>query len=144
MKQFIYRRITTEQYDSLRKKWLSKKQENQAKLDRFDTADEEYYITASYLLGLASRSHELFMGSEPEQKRQIIALTLQNLQVKDGKVLYDRVKPFDSIFISAKSHNTTGVEERTRTANPRYHPPSLFWSYGGQANLKLFSRTAGC
>ena len=38
-------------------------------------ADEEYYITASYLLELASRSYELFMGSEPEQKRQIITLT---------------------------------------------------------------------
>lgn len=32
--------------------------ENKDKLLRLNKADEEYYITASYLLELASRSHE--------------------------------------------------------------------------------------
>lgn len=44
------------------------------------------------------------MGSEPEQKRRLITLTLQNLTIKDGKLQYDWIKPFDSIFNSAKSH----------------------------------------
>ncbi|PIR54717.1 hypothetical protein COU74_03110 [Candidatus Peregrinibacteria bacterium CG10_big_fil_rev_8_21_14_0_10_36_19] len=96
--------ITTEQYDNLRTQWLKKKKEYEAKSERISKADEEYYITASYLLELASRSYELFMGSEPEQKRAIIALTLQNLKIKDGKVLTDWQKPFDSIFISAERH----------------------------------------
>jgi hypothetical protein len=56
------------------------------------------------LLELASRSYELFMGSEPEQKRQLITLTLQNLTIKEGKLCYDWIKPFDSIFTAAKSH----------------------------------------
>jgi len=56
------------------------------------------------MLELASRSHKLFQGSEPEQKRQIITLTLQNLQLKDGKLVYDWVKPFDSIFAAKKRH----------------------------------------
>lgn len=111
--------ITTEQYDKLRKQWTQKKQEFQDKLERIDKADEEYYITASYLLELASRSYELFMGSEPEQKRQIIGLTLQNLKIKDGKVLYDWIKPFDSIFESVDRH-TWGD---WRDSNPRPSVP---------------------
>ena len=48
------------------------------------------------------------MGSEPEQKRQIITLTLQNLTLKDGKLHYDLIKPFDSIFKTAESHEWGG------------------------------------
>lgn len=96
--------ITTEQYDILRTRWLKKIKEYEDKLERISKADKEYYITASYLLELASRSYEIFIGSEPEQKREIIALTLQNLKIKDGKLLTDWQKPFDSIFISTERH----------------------------------------
>lgn len=96
--------ITTEQYNKFRENWTKQKEEYEAKLARISKADKEYYITASYLLELASLSYELFLGSEPEQKRQIITLTLQNLTLKDGNLCYDWVKPFDSIFVSAKSH----------------------------------------
>lgn len=97
-------RITQDVYDKKRKEWTYKKQEIESRLEKINKADEEYYITASYLLELASRSYELFMGSEPEQKRQLISLTLQNLEIKDGLLSYEWVKPFDSVFVSAKSH----------------------------------------
>ncbi len=67
------------------------------------------------LLNLASRSYELFMGPEPEQKRQIITLTLQNLTLEDGKLHYNFIKPFDSIFISANSNNWGGWWDEVRT-----------------------------
>ena len=57
------------------------------------------------------------MGSEPERKRQIITLTLQNLEIKDGKLSYEWVKPFDSVFVSAKGHTWGGKWD----SNPR--PP---------------------
>lgn len=56
------------------------------------------------------------MGSEPEQKRQIIGLTLQNLRIKNGKVLYGWVKPFDSIFKSAESLTWGRLWKEIRTA----------------------------
>ncbi len=108
-------RITTEDYDKYRENCTKKKEEYEKKLSRINQADKEYYITASYLLELTSRSYELFMGSEPEQKRQIIALTLQNLTLKDGKLHYDFIKPFDSIFISANSHDWGGCQDKVRT-----------------------------
>jgi len=96
--------ITQEEYDNMRKKWIKERDGYQKKLNRIYTADNEYYITASYLLELASKSYELFMGSEAEQKRQIIALTLQNLVIKDGKLTFNLQKPFDSIFVAKQSH----------------------------------------
>jgi hypothetical protein len=114
--------ITTEQYNKFRANWTKQKEEYEAKLARISKADKEYYITASYLLELASRSYELFFGSEPEQKRQIITLTLQNLTLKDGNLCYDWVKPFDSISISNKRLQWGGWLEHVRTffrsANP--------------------------
>ena len=64
-------------------------------------ADEEYYLTAQYLVQIASRAKELFAGSEPEEKRLLLNMTLQNLRL-DGKiVLYDWIKPFDKIAFYA-------------------------------------------
>ncbi len=100
--------ITTVQYDKLRKDWMSQKSQLEERLSRINQVDSQYLVTASSLLELASRSYELFKGSEPEQKRQIIGLTLQNLQVKDGSICYHWQKPFKQIFESAKSHKWGG------------------------------------
>ena len=64
-------------------------------------ADEEYYLTAQYLVQIASRAKELFAGSEPEEKRLLLNMTLQNLRL-DGKIVrYDWKKPFDKIAFYA-------------------------------------------
>lgn len=91
-------------------------------MGRLEQADEAYYITASLLLDLASRSYELFIGSEPDDKREIIQLTLQNLSLNHGKLEYTLQKSFDSIFVSAKSHKwgrwLNSVRTFIATANP--------------------------
>jgi len=94
--------ITQEEYDNYRKKFRTKQQEYKDKLARINKADEEYYINSSLLLDLASRSYKLFLGSEPEEKREIIQLVFQNLSMNQGKLKYTMNKPFDIIFKSAK------------------------------------------
>ena len=101
-KSLMLKRITQDEYDNFRKKFRSEQQDYKDKLARLEQADEQYYITASLLLDLASRSYELFLGSEPDDKREIIELTLQNLSLNHGKLEYTLQKPFDSIFFSAK------------------------------------------
>ena len=113
-------RITQESYDNFRDKWRSKQDEFTEKLVRVMKADKEYYITVSCILELAFRSNELFIGSKPEQKREIIQLTLKNLRIKDGKLLYDWQKPFDSIFISNERHAWGGwVDSNHRPPVPQ-------------------------
>lgn len=95
--------ITQDEYDNYRKKCRAEQQDYKDKLSRLEQADEEYYITVSLLLELASRSYELFLGSEADEKQEILRLTLQNLSLKEGKLQYTLQKPFDSIFKTAKS-----------------------------------------
>ncbi|MCD6226134.1 hypothetical protein J7J95_03640, partial [bacterium] len=49
-----------------------------SKLANLQKAEDEYYITANYLLELANRAYELFKSSEVEEKRQLLKLILQN------------------------------------------------------------------
>ena len=99
--------ITQKEYDKFRKKWRDEQYKHERKIKQILEADEGYYVTATYLLKIASRAKELFLGSEPEEKRVLIQTTLQNLRMKDGLLLYDWKKPFDSIAKS-KECNTWG------------------------------------
>ena len=72
---------------------------------KLTTADEDYYITANYLLQLSNRAYELFKSSEVQEKRQLLKLILQNLRLKGSSVDYDLIKPFDKILFYASRQN---------------------------------------
>lgn len=69
-----------------------------SKINNLHYADKDYFITASYLLDLSNRAHELFESSEMEEKRQLIKLVFQNLELDGRTVRYQYAKPFDQIF----------------------------------------------
>lgn len=50
------------------------------------------------MLELIDRAYELFIGSEVEEKRQLIRLVLSNLNIDDGNVVYTVQKPFDLVI----------------------------------------------
>ncbi len=91
-------RITEDAYDKFYTAFRDKIADLDARLSMLQDAEDNYYITASYILELSKRAYELFKSSEVEEKRQIIKLTLQNLRL-DGKTLrYEATKPFDTIL----------------------------------------------
>lgn len=92
------RKISDDQYDRFHKKFRDQKEEISTRLERLQDAEDNYYITAKYLLDLSNRSYELFKSSEVEEKRQLLKLVLSNLRIDDGKVLYDVQKPFNFIM----------------------------------------------
>lgn len=112
-------RITQDEYVNYRKSFRDKQNFHQRKLSQIQSADEEYYVTCSYLLELASRSYELFMSSELDEKRAIIQLVFQNLYMDKGILCYDLQKPFDSILLHAKSLSWLPVIEEIRTCVAR-------------------------
>jgi len=61
-------------------------------------AEDNYYITAKYLLDIANRAYDLFIRSEVEERRQLLKLVLQNLRVEGKTVRYDALKPFNEIL----------------------------------------------
>lgn len=96
-----YWRITADFYEEKRKGYRGKQNEINDKMSKLHTADEEYYLTAQHLIEMASRAKELFMSSEPEEKRLILKMTLQN-SVLDGKnIVFDWIKSFGKIAFYA-------------------------------------------
>ena len=89
--------ITESFYDKKHSEYRSKQKEVESKITKLRLADEEYYITADYLVRLASKASQLFESSEPMEKRLILKMTLQNPTLKGKKVRYNWIKPFDTI-----------------------------------------------
>jgi len=79
-------------------------------------ADEEYYLTSEYLLKLASKASELFESSEPEEKRLLLKMTLQNLELEGKKVRFTYQKPFDTIANYASRQAWLPALDQVRTS----------------------------
>lgn len=91
-------RITDEHYDRFYLSFRDQMNDTNSRLAQLQEAEDNYYITAKYLLELSNKAYDLFISSEVEEKRQLIKLVLQNLRIEGGNMLYDAQKPFDSIL----------------------------------------------
>lgn len=91
-------RITDNDYDRFYQSFREQIAGIDTKLAMLQEAEDNYYITAKYLLELTNRASELFESSEVEERRQLIKLVLQNLRVDGKLVRFDGLKPFDTIL----------------------------------------------
>ena len=98
-------RITQNMYDKKYQEFRTSQKEIKSKIDNLDKADNEYYITASYILSLVNRAYDLFLSSEPMIIRQLLKLLLQNCEISDGSLRYTLNYPFSEIFSYTKRHN---------------------------------------
>jgi site-specific DNA recombinase len=99
----LQERITDNEYDKYYQSFRDKINELDTKLALLQEAEDNYYITAKYVLEIASRAYELFISSEVEEKRQLLRMALQNLQLDGNNLVYTVIKPFDSIVLANDS-----------------------------------------
>ena len=59
-----------------------------------EKADQNFYVTANMVLNLAARAREIFESSEVEEKRQLLNLVFQNLQLRDASLSVQVQEPF--------------------------------------------------
>ncbi len=91
-------RITDSEYDKFYTSLRDQVTDISIRLEKLQEAEDNYYLTSKHVLDLVNRAYELFIGSEVEEKRQLIKLVLQNLRLEDDKLLWDAAKPFDLIL----------------------------------------------
>ncbi|MGH2613469.1 MAG: recombinase family protein, partial [Rhabdochlamydiaceae bacterium] len=109
-------RITEDDYDKFFQSFNEKKVELETRLALLSDAEDNYYITAKYLLDIANRAYDLFIRSEVEERRQLVKLVLQNIRLEGKLVRYDALKPFDTILnyndnqLGLPQWNTTRIE----------------------------------
>ena len=90
--------ITESEYNKTANELRDQQRVIDKKLKQHTTADEEFGITVSYLLDLASRSYELFQSSEVDKKRQLLNLVFSNLNLKGKKLDCKPKEPFAAII----------------------------------------------
>ncbi len=89
--------ITQEEYDQNTNRYRAKQDAFRDKLQRLQRADEQYYLTSTYILKLAQNAEKLFSVAKPEEKRQLVNLVCQNLKLKGEKLVFELKTPFDTI-----------------------------------------------
>lgn len=98
--------ITKDEYDKKSNALRAEQHNIETRMQKHTTADEEFAITAGYLLDLSFRAYELFESAEIDEKRKIINLVFPNFYLNGAKLEYTIRKPFD-LFIKTASYTTT-------------------------------------
>ena len=80
-----------------------------------EKADQNFYVTANMVLNLAARAREIFESSEVDEKRQLLNLVFQNLQLRGVNLSVSVQEPFLTM-IGYKEHPTNW---RWRESNSR-------------------------
>lgn len=91
-------KIADDSYNRFYEQFRNEIAEVDSQLSKLQDAEDNYYITAKYILELTSRASELFLSSEVEKRRHLIKLVLSNLRLDGENVVYDVQKPFDLIL----------------------------------------------
>lgn len=90
-------RINETQYDNFYQKFRSQMDSISNRLAQLQYAEDNYYITAKYILEITNKAHDLFVSSEVDEKRQLLKFLLQNLKLDGKNIVYDVQKPFNLI-----------------------------------------------
>ena len=98
-------RITEEMYDSYLRDYKAKQSEILGKMQDHSNADQHFYLTANMTLNMAKRAKEIFISSEPEEKRQFLGFLLQNCVLNGKKLDFSLRSPFN--LIANYSDDTT-------------------------------------
>ena len=100
-------RLSVEDYDLMVVEYKTKQRELNEQLNQSDDDDEKFMITASYVLGIASRAKELFsiQGSKVEPKQALVQFVLSNLKLEGSKLTFNLKTPFDVIAGCSENKN---------------------------------------
>lgn len=90
--------ITDSWYDKFFTNLKEQEAEVDSKLSALSNAQDNYFITANYILELSKRAYKLFQSSGIEERRQLLKLVLSNMTLDGKKVRIVAQKPFDTIF----------------------------------------------
>ncbi|MBP9773116.1 MAG: recombinase family protein [Candidatus Peribacteraceae bacterium] len=90
-------RITLDEYDKMFQENKVKETDLLEELKSHHEADEQFHMTASYVLELAKRASELFMSSQPDQKNRLMRFVFANAKVEGNHLYYKLKKPFEGI-----------------------------------------------
>ncbi len=94
--------ITKEMFNKKLKEYKERQAEINEEMQRYDQADEKFYLTANTVLNLAKKAEQIFKNSEVVEKRQLLNFLLQNLKLQGKKLSFELKTPFDTVLQANK------------------------------------------
>ena len=104
-----------EEYKEKRKSLEQKREDIVKEIESNDRADDNFAQVLISTLQLASSAEKTFKGSDINEKRKLINLVFQNLELKGQKLVYTLRPPFDAFVKTAKNGDWRALED----LNPR-------------------------
>ena len=96
------RGITNEIYNNKLKEYQEKLIDLETQMGQYTDADKDFYLNAKMLLFVLKKAAEVFDGSEPATKRQILNFTLQNIKLTGKKIDFELKTPFNRVLEANK------------------------------------------
>lgn len=103
------------------KEYKEKQAEGIKAMESHQRADHNFYVTANIVLTLAAQARKLFESSEVEEKRQLLRLVFQNLELNDVTLSIQVYNPFQQMM----DYKLCTKNWRWRESNSRPQPTQL-------------------
>lgn len=100
------------------KEYKEKQAEGIKAMESHQRADHNFYVTANIVLKLAAQARKLFDSSEVEEKRQLLRLVFQNLELNDVTLSIQVHNPFQQMM----NYKLCTKNWRWRESNSRPQP----------------------
>ena len=91
-------RITVELYDEIVAELTNRQQELNNQLVALTDSNKSFMVTASYLLDLAQRAHELFSGASERLQQKMLKVVLSNIELLDKQLTYIVNDPYKTFI----------------------------------------------
>ena len=110
------RGITPDEYKENKDRYDKEIARIQQQMNRLEEADNNFYLTATYLLQLFEHGDKLFEVANIEEKRELLQLVLSNLKLNAKTVRFTPNEPFATVLkLSERS-----AWQEWRDSNPRH------------------------
>lgn len=107
--------ITKDVYDKKLQEIEDAIQLRSTELDEHYRADTDYKTTIGLVFSVAQRAEQIFLSSEPDEKRQFLNFLLQNPVVNRKNLYYTMKSPFN-LLLNLPTHSNWGATiEAVRT-----------------------------
>ena len=108
--------ITPDEYKENKDRYDKEIARIQQQMNRLEEADNNFYLTATYLLQLFEHGDKLFEVANIEEKRELLQLVLSNLKLNAKTVRFTPNEPFATVLkLSERS-----AWQEWRDSNPRH------------------------
>ena len=90
--------ITEKMYNKKKKEYEEEKINIKSKMQQYEDANEDFYLTANMVMKLAKNAYEIFKSSEIPEKRKLLNFLIQNAKLEGENLQFELKAPFDTVL----------------------------------------------